>query len=120
MIREDVTIGADDHAGAKRLLNRFAWLLRLTLTTEQSAEKWIIKEWKLLRIANAPVRADRDYRRRNFRYHVGVGVLRLCVGHRRKIERRVCCLSLACGDRNEQRHGDNSSTQLLISAQKYS
>src|SRR5437588_12364763 len=99
MIRQNVTVGADNHTRAKRLLNRFAWLLRLTLTTKQSAEKWIIKEWKLLRIAHAPVRANGDYRGRDFRNHVGVGVWRLCVRHRGKIQRHVFRLTCAPGYR---------------------
>ncbi len=73
MIRQNVTVMADDYAGAERAgALRLLPLRSASTSSEKLIEKRIVRERKLLRRTGTHLRVNRHNRRRDAAYHIRV------------------------------------------------
>src|SRR5260370_36315913 len=87
MIRQNISIRADDYARTQRPFQRFLRLLLRRAIAEQTAEERIVRERRLLWHTHALVRANSDHGWRYFADHVSIRALRGSIRHWRDCRR---------------------------------
>src|SRR5205807_10113207 len=104
MIRENISVRADDYARTQSALQRFLRLLLGRAIAEQTAEERIVGERRLLGHAHALVGANRDHGGRYLADHVSIRVLRRRIRDRGKGRRsRRGAAAFACGRSKDER-----------------
>src|SRR5260370_30660161 len=108
MIRQNISIRADDYARTQRPFQRFLRLLLQRAIAEQTAEERIVRERRLLWHTHALVGTNSDHGWRYFADHVSIRVLRGSIRHWRNCRRgRSSAAALAgSGGKDERQKND--------------